>query len=92
MDPYQRLAAEIITQAVDDFKSANRRITKCGKNAERAIAKGDRNRLSIEADQLRSLQITQSRLLDFFEGDWCDGLCEFVGLNHNAVLDKIRKV
>jgi hypothetical protein len=89
MDPYQRLAAEIITQAKGDLKKAIRGKSKCEKKIEMMKKQGEDD--SIERFHLERYKAVISEVMNFFTGDWCEGFCDMLNWDRDAVLDGVRR-
>jgi hypothetical protein len=45
---------------------------------------------SMELYTLVKWKALKSELMQFFESEWAEGLCDLVGLSHEAVTDAIR--
>ena len=90
MDPYMELASGIIKQAVVDLKTVNRNIDKCkAKIAKYEITANPK--LEKEEVRLRELRVEKKRLMQFFNGAWFEGLCDFIGLDSEYLTRAIKE-
>ena len=79
-DPYRRLMAAILLQAVNDWQKLatarryNRKSTKAAMELARSLG----------------YKTPRHELLDFFHSKWCEGLCAALDIDYATMCSKVR--
>lgn len=81
MEPYQRLAMEVIKSAVQDLELVNKRISR--------LLKKETNR----DDGLNRAITDRNQIIRFFQDEeWCGFWCDVAGVNYGALMDRVREL
>ncbi len=81
MDPYKRLAIEVIKSAVLDLELVNKRISR--------LLKKEANR----DDGLNRAITGRDQIIRFFQDEeWCGFWCDIAGVNYDALMDRVREL
>lgn len=79
MDPYQRLAMEVIKSAVQDLKLMNKRIARLEGRCE--------------LYDLTKAKAARKQVLKFFDDEeWCGFWCDIAGVSYSALMDRVREL
>lgn len=89
MDNYKGLAAGIIEQAADDLGKTERDLDRCRKKIKEYEFTMD-PRADDEYRKISRLNSEKSRILKFFDSEWCHDLCEFIGMDGEYLAEKIK--
>jgi hypothetical protein len=88
-DPYIDLASAIIKQAVDDLAAVEIKIKELSEEIREREERGDEAEVLVKT--LRSLRGEKSWIMQFFRSQWFGALCDFIGLNGDCIIERIKK-
>ena len=88
MEPHQNLASAVIKQAVVDLKKVNSNI----KKYEKLVEKQQGVDCTDEFERLVMLKARKGEVLGFFKSNWCEGLCDIIGLDSAVVKEAMMKL
>ena len=81
---YKNLAGGIIEQALKDLKEHDKKIAKLHKKLDEGKISKKECQYGIDNHNNSKLRIYR-----FFKSEWCDSLCDCVGINQDALYSKI---
>lgn len=84
MEPYQRLAMEVIKSAIDDLQAINKRMA-------RLTAKIEQEPTLEYTEKLKRCISDKDEITKFFDDEeWCGFWCDISGVTYEALVDRVR--